>query len=322
MRYKDSGVDTAKGDELVEFLRKLNPDIGGFGGAFPADFLRDYVNPVLVASTDSIGTKVLLGLRTGLLDGLGYDLVGMVVNDIAVMNARPLFFLDYYATGRLDLDMAKRLLSTVVKALSEIDCVLLGGETAELPGLMEDFEIAGFVVGIAERDTMPKKESVKPGMRVLGLRSSGPHSNGYSLIRKVFEDKRIPDDLAKALMAPTTLYVKQCLRAFELGAVAAAHITGGGIPGNLVRVLPNGLGAVVRLPEIPEVFRTIQDQGGIPSEEMASVFNLGWGMLFIAPEAEAEGIIRELGAVDLGWITEGERGVKIDWPGFGGQHGL
>ncbi len=316
MLYKDSGVDISKGDELVEFLRKLNPEIGGFGGAFPAHFLKDYVNPVLVASTDSIGTKVLLGIRTGLLDGLGYDLVGMVVNDIAVMNARPLFFLDYYATGRLDLEVAKRVLKTVVDALSGIDCLLLGGETAELPGVMEDFEIAGFVVGVAEKDAMPKKENVGPGMRVLGLRSSGPHSNGYSLIRKVFEGREISPELARALMAPTIIYVNQCLRAFELGAVAAAHITGGGIPGNLVRVIPDGLRADLRLPNIPEVFRVIQKEGNIPDEEMASVFNLGWGMLFVAPEDKAEVIIRELGTVDLGAITEGERGVTLDWPRF------
>ena len=316
MLYKDSGVDIGKGDELVEFLRGLNPDIGGFGGAFPANFLKDYVNPVLVSSTDSIGTKVLLGLRTGLLDGLGHDLVGMVVNDIAVMNARPLFFLDYYATGKLELDVAKKILSSVVKALSEIDCVLLGGETAELPGVMNDLEVAGFVVGVAEKNAMPRKENVKPGMRVLGLASSGPHSNGYSLIRRVFEGENIPPDLAKALMAPTILYVNQCLMAFELGAVGAAHITGGGIPGNLVRVLPEGVAAEVHLPGVPEIFRTIQQKGGIPSEEMASVFNLGWGMLFVVPEEKAERFAHELGTTDLGCITPGERGVILDWPGF------
>jgi len=316
MLYKDSGVDIEKGDALVEFLRKLNPDIGGFGSAFPANFLKDYVNPVLVASTDSIGTKVLLGLRTGLLDGLGHDLVGMVVNDIAVMNARPLFFLDYYATGKLELDVAKKILSSVVKALSEIDCVLLGGETAELPGVMNDLEVAGFVVGVAEKDAMPRNENVKAGMRVLGLASSGPHSNGYSLIRRVFEGENIPPDLAKALMAPTILYVNQCLMAFELGAVGAAHITGGGIPGNLVRVLPEGVAAEVHLPGVPEIFRTIQEHGGIPSEEMASVFNLGWGMLFVVPEEKAERFAHELGTTDLGCITPGERGVILDWPGF------
>lgn len=316
MLYKDSGVDIEKGDKLVDFLRTLNPEIGGFGGAFPADFLKDYVNPVLVASTDSIGTKVLLGLKTGLLDGLGYDLVGMVVNDIAVMNARPLFFLDYYATDRLELEIAQRVLSSVVRALSEINCVLLGGETAELPGVMNDLEIAGFVVGVAERDSMPRKDNVKPGMRVLGLRSSGPHSNGYSLIRKVFEGEEIPPGVAEMLMAPTIIYVNQCLRAFELGAIVAAHITGGGIPGNLARVLPKGLAAEIRLPGVPEVFRTIQREGGIPSEEMASVFNLGWGMLFVVPEDSAQAFAQELGTTDLGCITTGEGGVIIDWPGF------
>ncbi|MEO0180933.1 MAG: phosphoribosylformylglycinamidine cyclo-ligase [candidate division WOR-3 bacterium] len=313
MLYEDSGVSIAKGDELVEFLRKLNPDIGGFGGAFPADVLKDYRDPVLVASTDSIGTKVLLGLRTGLIDGLGYDLVGMVVNDIAVMNARPLFFLDYYATGSLDLDIAKRILATTVKALSEINCVLLGGETAELPGLMNGFEVAGFVVGVAEKEAMPRKEDVRPGMKVLGLQSSGPHSNGYSLIRKAFENKEISPDLAQMLMAPTLLYVKSCLRAFELGAVAAAHITGGGIPGNLIRVLPDGVGATVNLPGIPEVFKIIQKEGDIPDDEMISVFNLGWGMLFIAPEESADRIIAELGARELGETREGKREVEILW---------
>jgi phosphoribosylformylglycinamidine cyclo-ligase len=178
---------------------------------------------------------------------------------------------------------------------------------------MNDLEIAGFVVGIAERDSMPRKENVRPGMRVLGLRSSGPHSNGYSLIRKVFESKEISPRLAEMLMAPTIIYVNQCLKAFELGAVVAAHITGGGIPGNLVRVLPDGLRAELRLPEIPEVFRIIQEEGRIPREEMASVFNLGWGMLFVAPEEKADAIARELGATDLGCITTGERGVILNW---------
>ena len=316
MLYKDSGVDIGKGDELVEFLRKLSPAIGGFAGEFPVGFLKDYVNPVLVASTDSIGTKVDLARKTGLMDGLGYDLVGMVVNDIAVAGARPLFFLDYYATGRLELEVAKTVLAGVVEALAEIDCVLLGGETAELPGVMADFEIAGFVVGVAERSAIPRPENVKPGMKVLGLPSSGPHSNGYSLIRKVFEGKDISPELARALMAPTRLYVRQCLRAFELGAVGAAHITGGGIPGNLARVLPEGARAELALPGVPEVFSVIQEQGDIPPWEMLSVFNLGWGMILVTPEDRAPVISQELGTTELGCITTGQRGVSVEIPGF------
>ncbi len=312
MFYRDSGVDIDKADQLVRFLSENNPFIGGFAGGVPAGFLKKYQEPVLFAATDGIGTKILLGQRTGLLDGLGYDLVGMCVNDLVTVNARPVLFLDYYATGRLELDTAKRVLSSVIKALKEIDCPLVGGETAELAGLVNGFDVAGFVVGVAERSKVPKASDLAPGMRLLGLRSSGPHSNGYSLIRKAFEGKEISDALATALMAQTKLYVSETLRAFELGATAAAHITGGGIPGNLIRVLPEGVQAKVRLPGVPEVFQEIQKAGQVPEHEMIRVFNMGWGMILVFPEDKAEIAIRELGAVDIGYLEAGPKAVQVE----------
>ncbi len=265
MLYREAGVDIDKAEELVKFLQGINPDIGGFSGAFDLEaIIGKYDDPVLLATSDGIGTKILLGLRTGLLDGLGQDLVAMCANDLAVAGAEPLFLLDYFATGKLDLEVAKKVLGGAVKALEEIGCALLGGETAELPGLVNEFDVAGFMVGVAPRSRLPDPAKVAPGMVVLGLRSSGPHSNGFSLIRKIFEGKEISPDLARALMAPTRLYVREALRAYDLGAVVQAHITGGGIPGNLVRVLPEGVRAALRIPEPPEVFKVIQREGKVP----------------------------------------------------------
>ena len=317
MLYRDSGVDLDKAEELVRFLQGINPDIGGFSGAFDLEaVVGKYDDPVLLATSDGIGTKILLGLRTGLLDGLGQDLVAMCANDLAVAGAEPLFFLDYFATERLDLEVAKRVLAGVVRALEEIGCALLGGETAELPGMLRGFDVAGFMVGVASRSRLPDPAKVAPGMLVLGLRSSGPHSNGFSLIRKVFENKPLSPELARALMEPTRLYVKEALKAYDLGAVVQAHVTGGGIPGNLIRVLPEGTRAVLRLPEPPEVFKVIQREGDVPAEEMARVFNLGWGLLMVVPPERAELIRQELGAEVLGEIEEGEREVRLSVEGL------
>ncbi len=312
MLYRDAGVDIEAGEELVRFLVENNPFIGGFAGGVDAGFLRNYREPVLFAATDGIGTKIILGQRTGLLDGLGQDLVAMCVNDLVTVNAKPLFFLDYYATGKLELAVAKRLLKSVISALESIDCPLIGGETAELPGMVEGFDVAGFAVGVAEKSLVPRKEDIEPGMLVVGLRSSGPHSNGYSLIRKVFEPSDLKGDLAQQLMAPTRLYVREVLRAFEMGAVAAAHITGGGIPGNLVRVLPEGTRAVVELPDIPGVFKQIQSKGDVPWEEMLKTFNMGFGMMLVAPRSEAEAIADHLHGAILGEIVQGEPGVEVN----------
>ncbi len=316
MLYKDSGVDIDKAERLVKFLQGINPDIGGFSGAFDLEaIIGKYDDPVLLATSDGIGTKILLGLRTGLLDGLGQDLVAMCANDLAVAGAEPLFFLDYYATGKLELEVAEKVLAGVVRALEQVGAVLLGGETAELPGLVNGFDVAGFMVGVASKSRLPDPAKVTPGMVVLGLPSSGPHSNGYSLIRKIFEGEELSPELAEALMEPTRIYVREALRAYDLGAVVEAHITGGGIPGNLVRVLPEGTRAVLKIPKPPEIFEVIQRRGQVPWEEMLRVFNLGWGLLIIVSPERAETIEEELGARRLGFIEEGEREVLVSIDG-------
>ncbi|MGB9909664.1 MAG: phosphoribosylformylglycinamidine cyclo-ligase [Candidatus Hydrothermia bacterium] len=333
MLYKDSGVDIDLGDSLVEFLKGIvkrkKENIGPFSAVIEMDFLSNYNNPVLVASTDGIGTKIELALRWNYLEGLGYDLLAMCINDIATCGAKPLFFLDYYATGKLDLSVAKRVLASLVKACEEYDCPLVGGETAELPGLLPEgkFDIGGFIVGVQEKDKIPSPQKVEEGDLLIGLPSSGIHSNGYSLVRAIVEkrnlrgDEKIGDILLKeALLKPTRIYSKISEQAFiRFNIKGAAHITGGGIPGNLVRCLPLGLRAVInkRSWEIPEVFVFLQKEGGVPEEEMWRVFNMGIGFIFIVKREEGDSFMKfleELGEKYylLGEISKGERGVILE----------
>ncbi len=325
MRYEDAGVSFHRAERLLETL-KHHVDLRSFGGLFPlASLLQDYEDPVLVASTDGIGTKIRLALQAGRLEGLGQDLVAMVCNDLVTLGARPLFFLDYFAVARLEPEHHAVLLQGLLRALEEIQCPLLGGETAELPGLFahaEDFDIAGFGVGIVERAKIPDPEHLAPEDLCIGLPSSGPHANGFSLIRKILD---IHPNLAQTqvtpsatlldwLLTPTRLYVQPVLRAFATGKVkAASHITGGGIPENLARVLNSRVDAVMDRSSIatPPGFRILQEAGNVPEEEMWRVFNMGIGFILVVAPEDVQEVLKALGeGTIIGTLTEGEGRVR------------
>jgi phosphoribosylformylglycinamidine cyclo-ligase len=308
--YREAGVDIAAGDALVEAIKPLaratgRPGVMGSLGGFGALFdLRaaGFADPVLVSTTDGVGTKLKIAIDHGLHDTVGIDLVAMCVNDLVVQGAEPLFFLDYFATGALDVAAARRVIAGIAEGCRRSGCALVGGETAEMPGLYHggDYDLAGFAVGAAERGALLPRD-VTPGDVVLGLGSSGVHSNGFSLVRRVAAEAGSSLDgpapfaagmsLAEALMVPTKLYVRSVLALHRAGLLkAAAHITGGGLPGNLPRALPEG--KVARLDatgwDVPPVFAWLARAGGIAPEEMLRVFNCGIGMtLIVAAENEA-----------------------------------
>ena len=338
--YRDAGVDIAAGDALVDAIKPLAAatarigvmgGLGGFGALFDLRATR-FVDPILVSTTDGVGTKLKLAAETGIHDGVGIDLVAMCVNDLVVQGAEPLFFLDYFATGALDLTQAKRVIAGVAAGCSEAGCALVGGETAEMPGMYArgDYDLAGFAVGAVERDLMLPR-NVAPGDAVLALASSGVHSNGFSLVRKIVADAGhawnmlapfapgIP--LGSALMAPTRIYVRPVLALARAGLLhAAAHVTGGGLPGNLPRVLPPGARAVLdRAWDVPAVFPWLARTGGVRTDEMVRVFNCGVGMALIVPDAAAAiAALAEAGepAVEIGRIEahDGPAGLVIDRP--------
>jgi len=305
--YKEAGVDIRAGDALVERIKPLAAathrkgvmgGLGGFGALFDLK-AAGFADPVLVSSTDGVGTKLLVAIETGLHDTVGIDLVAMCVNDLVVQGAEPLFFLDYFASGKLAVADAARIVAGIAEGCRQCGCALVGGETAEMPGMYAagHYDLAGFAVGAAERaDVLPA--GVRAGDALLGLPSSGVHSNGFSLVRRVVErsglawDARAPFapalTLAEALMTPTRLYVHQLLGLHRAGLLhAAAHITGGGLPGNLPRVLPPGFDAVIeRTWTPPPVFRWLASAGRIADAEMLSVFNCGIGMVLVVPDAD------------------------------------
>nr|MBV6629851.1 phosphoribosylformylglycinamidine cyclo-ligase [Oceanococcus sp. HetDA_MAG_MS8] len=308
LSYRDAGVDIDAGNQLVEDIKPLiaatqRPEVigglGGFGGLFALP--SGYEQPVLVSGTDGIGTKLRLGIDSDRLDGLGIDLVAMCVNDVLVSGAEPLFFLDYFATGKLDRAVAARIIAGVARGCQQAGCALVGGETAEMPGLYHgsDFDAAGFTVGIVERSKILSGESISAGDQILGLASSGPHSNGYSLIRRILEasntehSQLIPGDerpLIEQLMAPTRIYVKPVLELLkEVPVKGLCHITGGGLSENLPRILPEGLDARIDSSAWPRpaVFQWLQDTGGVAADEMWRTFNCGIGMTVIVPAASA-----------------------------------
>jgi phosphoribosylformylglycinamidine cyclo-ligase len=308
LSYRDAGVDIDAGNSLVERIkpivkRTFRPGVlsglGGFGALFELPLDR-YRNPVLVSGTDGVGTKLKLALQLGIHDSIGIDLVAMCANDIAVTGAEPLFFLDYYATGRLDLEVATDVVKGIARGCELAGAALTGGETAEMPGMYADgdYDLAGFCVGIVEKDRIIQPQRVQPGDVLLGLASSGPHSNGYSLIRKVLEVSAAElnqplgeTSLGQALLAPTRIYVKSLLAlGTELEIHGVAHITGGGLPENLPRVLPAGTKAVIDAAswERPEVFRWLQAQGNIAEPELLRTFNCGVGMVVCLAAADAE----------------------------------
>jgi phosphoribosylformylglycinamidine cyclo-ligase len=316
LSYRQAGVDIDAGNTLVERIKPLvqktfRPGVltglGGFGALFELP-LEQYRQPVLVSGTDGVGTKLKLAMMLKRHDTIGIDLVAMCVNDIVVAGAEPLFFLDYYATGRLSVEQATRVISGIARGCELAGCALTGGETAEMPGMYQDeeYDLAGFAVGIVEKSAILQGDRVQPGDLLLGLASSGPHSNGYSLIRKVIEvsgaDLSAPLEkttLGEALLAPTRIYVKPLLKLLQQVEVhALAHITGGGLTENLPRVLPSGTVAQIRTGswKQPAVFRWLQDRGGIAPEEMLRTFNSGIGMVICLPAAEVAPAIELLEA--------------------------
>ncbi|MBO6899423.1 MAG: phosphoribosylformylglycinamidine cyclo-ligase [Shimia sp.] len=331
--YADAGVDIDAGNALVERIKPaakrtsrsgVMAGLGGFGALFD---LKDagYTDPILVGATDGVGTKLRIAIDTGNVDGVGIDLVAMCVNDLVCQGAEPLFFLDYFATGKLDTETAARIIEGIAEGCYQSGCALIGGETAEMPGMYEagDFDLAGFSVGAMERGAdLPA--GVKEGNVLLGLASNGVHSNGYSLVRKLVEvsglkwDDACPWDnsqtLGAALLAPTRLYVKQCLAAVRAGGVhALAHITGGGLTENLPRVLPEGLSGHIDLSawELPPVFQWLAKTGGMEEAEILKTFNCGVGMILSVEADQAEALtalLQEQGETvyTLGTVQVGE----------------
>jgi phosphoribosylformylglycinamidine cyclo-ligase len=308
LSYRDAGVDIDAGTALIERIKPLaaatfRPGVltglGGFGALFELPWQR-YRHPVLVSGTDGVGTKLKLALELGRHDTVGIDLVAMCANDVLVAGAEPLFFLDYYATGRLDVEVASAVVAGIAKGCELAGCALTGGETAEMPGMYAegDYDLAGFCVGIAEKDGLLTPERVRPGDALIGLASSGPHSNGYSLIRKILSisladlGERLEDaPLADHLMAPTRIYVKpvQALMR-DLPIHGMTHITGGGLVENLPRVLPDNTRAVIDLSSWrrPAVFTWLQGRGGVAEAEMLRTFNCGVGMILCVPATDAD----------------------------------
>ena len=315
LSYAEAGVDIDAGNELVERIkpaaaRTKRPGVmaglGGFGALFDLK-AADYHDPVLVAATDGVGTKLRIAIDTGVVDGVGVDLVAMCVNDLVCQGAEPLFFLDYFATGRLEVEAAARIVEGIARGCEGSGCALIGGETAEMPGMYEDgdFDLAGFAVGAMERgQDLPR--DVAEGDVLLGLASDGVHSNGYSLVRRVVARAGLGWDdanpfgggtLGEALLAPTRLYVKPALAAVRSGGVhGLAHITGGGLTENLPRVLPQGLGATIDLSSwrLPPVFEWLAREGGIAEAEMLKTFNCGIGMVLVVAADRAEALAGEL----------------------------
>jgi phosphoribosylformylglycinamidine cyclo-ligase len=312
LTYADAGVDISAGNDLVTAIKPLakstkrrgsTPNLGGFGGLFDLKACG-YKDPVLVAANDGVGTKLRLAIDSGMHRGVGIDLVAMSVNDLVVQGAEPLFFLDYYATGKLSLSDARDVIAGIAEGCKQAGCALIGGETAEMPGMYHgsDYDLAGFAVGAVERKKILPSATVKAGDVILGLASSGPHSNGYSLIRRIFamSGYRLGDDapfaksksMAEALLTPTRIYVKSILKTLKAGRKikALAHITGGGFTENIPRVLPKATVAEIDLYAVPyqPVFKWLQQQGGVSEEEMLRTFNCGIGMIVVVPAKEAK----------------------------------
>jgi phosphoribosylformylglycinamidine cyclo-ligase len=328
LTYGQAGVDIDAGNRMVDLIKPLvratarpgaDAEIGGFGGLF--DLARcGFKDPILVAATDGVGTKVKIAIETGLHGSIGIDLVAMSVNDLVVQGAEPLFFLDYFACSKLDPEVGAKVVSGIAEGCRLSGCALIGGETAEMPGLYQpgDYDLAGFAVGAAERGTLLPRRDVADGDVILGLAASGVHSNGFSLVRKVVErsglgwDAPAPFDpehsLGEAMLVPTRLYVKSCLATIRKmsGVKALAHITGGGFPDNIPRALPEGLGAHIDLSAVAvlPVFRWLAQVGQIEMLEMLRTFNCGIGMIAVVSPDRAD----EVAGIMTG---EGERVMRI-----------
>jgi phosphoribosylformylglycinamidine cyclo-ligase len=348
LTYAQAGVDIDAGNRMVDLIKPLvratarrgaDAEIGGFGGLF--DLKRaGFTDPVLVAATDGVGTKVKIAIETGRHDTIGIDLVAMSVNDLVVQGAEPLFFLDYFACGKLDSQMGASVVKGIAAGCKEAGCALIGGETAEMPGLYHgsDYDLAGFAVGAAERGQLLPRPDVAEGDVLIGLASSGVHSNGYSLVRKVVERTGLRWDapapfasgktqgmnLGDAIITPTKLYVKSCLTTIRStkAVKALCHITGGGFPDNIPRVLPNGIGARIDLTKIPvlPVFKWLAKQGGIAQNEMLRTFNCGVGMIGVVAARDADAVLtafKQAGehAFVVGEVTRAGSGERVTFNG-------
>lgn len=330
LTYAAAGVDIDAGNALVEQIKPhakrtnrsgVMAGLGGFGGLFDLK-AAGFNDPILVSATDGVGTKLRIAIDTGHYDTIGIDLVAMCVNDLVCQGAEPLFFLDYFATGHLDVGIASRIIAGIAEGCVQSGCALIGGETAEMPGMYagDDFDLAGFAVGAMERGTALPSD-VRSGDVLLGLPSSGVHSNGYSLVRKLVElsglgwDAPSPfggETLGAELLAPTRLYVKSCLAAIAAGGVHGfAHITGGGLTENIPRVLGEGQGVHIDLDSwtLPPVFKWLAAQGGISNDEMLKTFNCGIGMVIVADAQSADAVAEALAAlgetvIRLGQVTD------------------
>ena len=340
--YADAGVSIEAGNALVKAIGPLvkatsrpgaDSEIGGFGGFFDPK-AAGFKDPLLVAANDGVGTKLKLAIDFDKHDTVGIDLVAMCVNDLIVQGAEPLFFLDYFATGKLENGVAERVIAGIADGCKQAGCALIGGETAEMPGMYAagDYDLAGFCVGAVERGEQLTGDKVKPGQVLIGLASSGVHSNGYSLVRRLAADKGWKLDrpalfdqeriLVDALIEPTRIYVKSLLPVIRSGRIAAlAHITGGGLLENIPRVLPEGSHAVVDAAgwEQPRLMAFLQAQGNIEPGEMARTFNCGVGMVLVVDADDVESVTADLEAagetvVRVGEITEGERGCTVRGP--------
>ncbi len=322
--YADAGVDIDAGNALVKLIAPMakatrragaDSDLGGFGGLFDLK-AAGFTDPILVAANDGVGTKLRLAIDTGILDTVGIDLVAMCVNDLVVQGAEPLFFLDYFATGHLDVAAAAQVVSGIAEGCSQSGCALIGGETAEMPGMYQgdDFDLAGFAVGAAERGTLLPRQDIAAGDIILGLASSGLHSNGFSLVRKLIADAGTKLDapapfdtnaatLGEALLTPTRLYVTPLLDPIRDGRIKAlAHITGGGFSENIPRVLPKTLAADIDYTswELPPVFRWLQGLGGMTDAELHRTFNCGIGMVaVVSPGDDADAVTAHLSGLGI-----------------------
>ncbi|WP_282609651.1 phosphoribosylformylglycinamidine cyclo-ligase [Pelagibius sp. Alg239-R121] len=356
--YKSAGVDIDAGNALVDAIKPLakstsrpgsNAGLGGFGAFFDLK-AAGFDDPLLVACNDGVGTKLKIAIMAGKHDGVGIDLVAMCVNDLVVQGAEPLLFLDYYATGKLNVDAGREIIASIAEGCRQSNCALIGGETAEMPGMYEgdDYDLAGFAVGAVERAQTLNEDRVTAGNVVLGLASSGLHSNGFSLVRKVVADNGLDyaapcpfsptQSLGEALLEPTKIYVRSCLDAVRGGGVTAlAHITGGGFTENLPRVLPANLAIEINgLPwQIPAVFPWLAELGGIAPQEMVRTFNCGIGMAVVCNADAEEDVSNTLQAAGetvfrLGKVTEkAENGLSVifhnlydSWPVMAGNTGL
>ncbi|MFH0925689.1 MAG: phosphoribosylformylglycinamidine cyclo-ligase [bacterium] len=336
--YKDSGVDINLGNEFVKrikpivkstFRPEVLTDLGGFGALFNINF-KKYKEPLLVSTTDGVGTKLKIAFILDRHNSVGIDLVAMCVNDLIVQGAEPLFFLDYIATSKLDLNKAEDIIKGIAQGCQEAGCSLVGGETAEMPGFYSsnEYDLAGFAVGIVEKSKLVDGSHITPGNLIIGLESNGLHSNGYSLVRKLFLEKfdydlnktyfNLPHTLGVELLKPTRIYVKSILRLIESYEIKGiAHITGGGLTENIPRILPDGCQAVIDFNKWtpPAIFASISEMGRVSQEEMYKVFNMGVGLIMVIDEKDEKSILDDLQRLGekgflIGRIEAGESGVS------------